>query len=205
MAHPDILIAAAARPHPTEDVSGDIWHVDWRANSCRIAVIDGLGHGPDALAAATRARGVLAEAPQTGAVEILRRCHDALKGTRGAAVGIATVEPAAGRVTYVGVGNVEARLVTPDRSTSLPSARGIVGLVLPTIRPVVAPLGTGWLLLIHSDGVSGRIELTDLPTPDESDPQHLADAILARWGRTTDDATIVVACPAPSGGSRSGS
>jgi serine/threonine protein phosphatase PrpC len=114
-------------------------------------------------------------------------------------MGIATVEPAADRVTYAGVGNVEARLVAPGRSTSLPSARGIVGSVLPTIRPVVAPLGTGWLLLIHSDGISDRIDVTDLPPSDESDPQRLADAILARWGRATDDATIVVARPSSFG------
>ncbi|MEA2593572.1 MAG: hypothetical protein QOF01_41 [Thermomicrobiales bacterium] len=199
MADNEILIAAATRPYPTEVVSGDAWHVDWHPAGCRIAVIDGLGHGPDAAAAATRAREVLVDAPDSDAVEVLRRCHEALKGTRGAAMGIATVEPAADRVTYAGVGNVEARLVAPGRSTSLPSARGIVGSVLPTIRPVVAPLGTGWLLLIHSDGISDRIDVTDLPPSDESDPQRLADAILARWGRATDDATIVVARPSSIG------
>jgi serine phosphatase RsbU (regulator of sigma subunit) len=198
MAAGDILIAAAARAYPTEVVSGDVWHVDWIGTTCRIAVIDGLGHGPDAASAATRARDVIAAAPDVDAAEVLRRCHAALKGTRGAAVGIAGVDPAADRVAFAGIGNVEARLVTPERSTSLPSARGIVGSVLPTVRPAVSRLGTDWLLLIHTDGVSDRIDVTDLTEAVRSDPQQLANALLTRWGRATDDATIVVAYPARS-------
>jgi hypothetical protein len=198
MASNDILIAAAAHPYPTEVVSGDVWHVDRIPTGVRLAVIDGLGHGPDAATAAERARGVLAAAPEADAEEALRLCHEALRGTRGAAIGIAMIEPDANSVTYAGVGNVEARLVNPGRSTSLPSARGIVGSVLPTVRPVVALLGDAWVLLVHTDGVSDRMDVSDLPDAADIGPQRLADAILARWGRHTDDATIVVACPASS-------
>ena len=197
MAHRAILIAAAARPHPTEVVSGDAWHVDWTAAGCRIAVVDGLGHGPDAAAAAARAGAVLAAAPHASPGEALRLCHDALRGTRGAAVGIAAIEPALGLLTFAGVGNVEARLVAGRRTLRLPSSRGIVGAVLPTLRPLQAALEPGWLLILHSDGVSDRFDLQEIPAA-SGDPQRLADAILARWGRATDDATVVVAQPATS-------
>ena len=72
------------------------------------------------------------------------------------------------------------------------------GSVLPTIRPVVALLGTAWVLLIHTDGVSDRMDVLNLPDAMDAGPQRLANAILTRWGRHTDDATIVVACPASS-------
>src|SRR5215207_10694276 len=135
MASPGFLIAAAARPHPTEVVSGDIWHVDWLATGCRIAVIDGLGHGPDAAFAAQQAGDTLALSPNLGPADALRVCHQALSGTRGAAIGIALIETSMGTLTYAGVGNVEARVVTPEKVSLLASSRGIVGSILPTIRP----------------------------------------------------------------------
>lgn len=195
MATGGILIAAATRPHPTEVVSGDVWHVDPQPNGCRIAVIDGLGHGPQATAAAERARDVLAASPELDAVAVLRRCHDALRGTRGAAIGIATIEPASGRLTYAGVGNVEARVIAGGRTVRLASSRGIVGATLPTIRPVAMALDPGWTFLIHSDGVSDRFDLRDLGETDRMGIQELADLVLGRWGRATDDASIVVARP----------
>ena len=119
-----------------------------------------------------------------------------------AAIGIATIEPAAHRVTFAGIGNVEARLVSEGRSMSLPAARGIVGSVLPTVRPVVSPLRTDWLLLIHSDGISDRLDVSELTATGKSHPQWLANSILTRWGRSTDDATIVVLCRTASGPAR---
>jgi serine phosphatase RsbU (regulator of sigma subunit) len=192
-----ILIAAAARPHPTELVSGDAWHVDWYAAGCRLAVVDGLGHGPDAAAAAARAVQILVASPQASPGEALRLCHDALRGTRGAAVGIATVESAIGRLTYAGVGNIGARLIAGGRALRLPSSRGIVGAILPTIRPFHAALEAGWLLLLHSDGVSDRFDVGEGPPGDACDLQRLADSTLAHWGRSTDDATVVAARLAP--------
>ena len=52
MAQDSISIVAATRPHPHETLCGDLWTVQWAADSsCRLAVIDGLGHGPVARAA----------------------------------------------------------------------------------------------------------------------------------------------------------
>jgi serine phosphatase RsbU (regulator of sigma subunit) len=195
MADHGILIATAARPHPTETINGDAWHVDWHTDGCRIAVIDGLGHGPEAAAAASRAREVLTASPDANPVDALRLCHEALRATRGAAIGIATIAPPVMRVTYAGVGNVEARLITSGRTLRLPSSRGIVGAVLPTIRPIEATLEPEWLLLIHSDGVSERIDLSGISDVHVADLQSLADSVLTRWGRTADDATVVLARP----------
>jgi hypothetical protein len=51
------------------------------------------------------------------------------------------------------------------------------------------------LIVIHSDGGSGRHELAPLVTAAGHDLQALADSILAQWGHITDDATAVIASP----------
>lgn len=52
MADRPIQIGVAERPHPAETVNGDAYAVHWtgsgRDMTCRITVIDGLGHGPEA-------------------------------------------------------------------------------------------------------------------------------------------------------------
>lgn len=193
MAPIPLLIGSAVRPYPTEDVSGDVWHVDWRPAGCRIAVIDGLGHGPAAAAAATTARDALAASPDDPPDEALRRCHAALHGTRGAAIAIAAIDLSTARLTFAGVGNVAGRHHGAGRMQHVVSSRGIVGAMLPTIRPVVVELAADWILILHTDGVSDRFDLGDLGDAIDLDAQPLANFILARWGRATDDACVVVA------------
>jgi len=188
-----ILIAAASRPYPTEVANGDAWHVDWQPSGCRIAVIDGLGHGPAAAEAASRARDALVDAPEADPIEGLRRCHGALRGSRGAAVSVITLDVIDNRLTYAGVGNVDARLMANGRTVRMPSMRGIVGATLPTLRSFEEALPPGWILFVHTDGIKDRFDPEELLEADRAEPQRLADAILARWGRATDDATIVVA------------
>jgi hypothetical protein len=67
--------------------------------------------------------------------------------------------------------------------------------VLPTLHPVIRPLVAPWGLLIHTDGVSHRFDVAELLAATEDDIDQLAPAILARWARATDDATVVAARP----------
>ena len=196
MARQPVRVAAASRPYPGEVANGDAWQVDWHEGACRIAVVDGLGHGPEAASISTAALGLLAERPDLSPAEGLRACHLALSKTRGAAMLIAWIKPAAGELVYAGVGNVEAHLWQDGRQQRLVAYRGIVGTATPTIRPFSLALGSEWLLLIHTDGIRARFEADKLPEELLTDPQRLADGILLGWGREMDDATVVVAAPA---------
>jgi hypothetical protein len=181
-------------------VSGDAWQVDWHAGVCRLTVVDGLGHGPLAAEAARRATEGLATAPALDPLQALSLCHDLLRGTRGAAISVASIDVGAGRLRYCGVGNVEARLFQGERPARLLIARGIVGAVMPRLRTEELELGPGWLLLVHTDGVSSRMAPETLPEFAERRPQVLADALLAGWAHVTDDATVVVVSPAAAPG-----
>ena len=194
MAEHPIAIAVAARPYPGEAVNGDAWQVDCDGDICRIAVIDGLGHGPQAAAAAMAATTDLAAHPGYDPAAAVQSCHEALKGTRGAALLVARINVAAGKLTFAGVGNVEGQLWQNGRTQHLVSDRGIVGSVLPRLRPVTVPLEANWLLLMYTDGIRNRFDL-NAPRETAPDGPGCAEALLDGWSRSTDDATVLVAQP----------
>jgi serine phosphatase RsbU (regulator of sigma subunit) len=191
-----IDIAVAARPHPDETVNGDAATVQWLDGVCRVSVIDGLGHGPAAAFASGRAVEVLDADPSLSPSEAIRRCHAALVGTRGAAMAVASLDPARGDLIFAGVGNIEAHLWQNGRRERPISYRGIVGSVLPTIRTFTLSFSGDWTFVMHSDGVSARIDIEALTSQTPWEPEAVAQAILARYARASDDATVVVARPA---------
>jgi len=191
-----LIVAVAARPHPNEEISGDGWAVHWHQNACRIALIDGLGHGPDAAAAADRARSVLDASPAMPPVEAIRQCHDALGATRGAAMAVVTIDAQSPAYQYSAVGNVEAQFWNGERIRRPITHRGIVGRSLPTVRGESVSIdATDWVFLLYSDGIRDRFALETMPEFVERDAQALADRILCDWSRDTDDATVIVVMP----------
>lgn len=188
-----ITIGAATRCYPGEVMNGDGWAVHCGARTCRIALIDGLGHGPEAAAAAQAACDALGAHPDALAVEALGLCHRALIGTRGAAISIAVIDPGNAELTYAGVGNVEGRVWQGDWEQRLTIYRGIVGKVMPTVRPLTIALEDDWLLLMHTDGITSRFALPRTMPLGGGSPQMLADRLLQEAGKGIDDATIVVA------------
>jgi len=187
-----LTIGAASRPLPGETANGDGWRVDWVGSTCRIAVIDGLGHGPEAALATSVALAELERYPDLAPVPALHRCHEALRGTRGAVISIAAIDCNQPQLIYAGVGNVEARLWHPEQEQRPTAYRGIVGSALRTLRPFDYSLGDGWLLFMYSDGIHDRFQVADLLATYGRQPQALADALLAQSARQTDDATILV-------------
>jgi hypothetical protein len=106
---------------------------------------------------------------------------------------IAQIDPVAGQLTFAGVGNVEAQLWQP-RGTERPiTFRGIVGVTMPTVRSFQIVLDQSWVFVMHTDGVSARFDVGELVRSAEVDPQRLAETILHQWGRTHDDAAVLIA------------
>ncbi len=193
MADRPISIGVASRPYPGEIVSGDAQAVHWVGEVCRIAVIDGLGHGPQAAEAAACAVGVLDRHPELDPAEALRQCHTALLGTRGAAMSVARLDLAKGVLVYAGIGNVDAHLWQGGRHERLIVYRGVVGSAMRTIRPFTLRLAEEWTFLIHSDGISARADITAVGIPEPWEPEPLALAVLEQYGRQHDDALALVA------------
>jgi hypothetical protein len=104
--------ATAGRPHPGEHVSGDQpIAVEIDAGAALFGVLDGLGHGAEAAAAAVRAVDTLKDARAKRLEVLVQLCHRVLGGTRGVAMTLARVDFAEGTLAWTGVGNVCADLV----------------------------------------------------------------------------------------------
>jgi negative regulator of sigma-B (phosphoserine phosphatase) len=186
----------AARPLPGERESGDVSVVRPLDDGMLIAVIDGLGHGPEAAAAAQRAAAVLADHEAAEVSELFEACHAGLRRTRGAAISLARLRRGGGAVAWLGVGNVEARLLRAD-----PEARpatesplllgGVVGHgSLPRLRATHTTLAEGDTLVFSTDGVSpGFLDLVTRAL----EPREIAARVLQVHGRDSDDALVLVA------------
>lgn len=177
----------ASTPIAGQTSSGDRGVVVEFPGGALVAAIDGLGHGHDACVAADEAALVLEDDPSAPVDELVQRCHTRLKNTRGAVMTLASVH--AGAITWLGVGNVEGLLVRPGGIDAVPHRGGIVGYQLPALvarRITVAP---GDTLVLATDGIRAgfRAEV------DLRDPQTIADAVLSKYGKSNDDACVVVA------------
>ena len=180
---------------PGERESGDLHLVKPVGGGVLVAVVDGLGHGAAAAAAARAAVATLNRHAQESVLPLLQRCHQALAGTRGAVVSVALFDRADGSMTWLGVGNVEGVLLYADAGERrgrerLVTRGGIVGSELPPLRAEVLDVAPGDTLVLATDGIQSGFA-DDLAV--DAAPQQLADQILARSGKRTDDALVLVA------------
>jgi phosphoserine phosphatase RsbX len=185
----------AQRAMPGQAVSGDLHLVQPFPHGVLVAVVDGLGHGEEAAVAAQAAMAALVPRADHSALVLMKHCHEALHGTRGAALTLASFNELDGTVTWLGVGNVDGVVLraqpqaAPTRDYVLLHG-GVVGLQLPPLRAFILPVAPGDTLIMATDGVRpGFAEGLPLKEP----PQQLADRILARDGKGTDDALVLVA------------
>jgi negative regulator of sigma-B (phosphoserine phosphatase) len=184
-------IAAATMPGETE--SGDRYWAGVVSNGMVFAVIDGLGHGPAAAAAAGIAIATLDQHIGDPVTQLLHHCHEALRGSRGVTMSLAAFNTEEAMLTWIGVGNVECALL--HRDVGLPCDKlllrnGVVGVRSPGPRAEELPVRPGDILTMVTDGVTaeraicismrGRLEA-------------MADGILADGGKGTDDALVLVA------------
>jgi anti-sigma regulatory factor (Ser/Thr protein kinase) len=182
-----------SRPHPGEDKNGDAYFISARGRQTLLAVIDGLGHGPGAKQAADVAVDQLDDWLGEPLDEVLPALHNALRSTRGAVIGAAIIDRAAGRFHYSGVGNVMVRVYGAPEHTSPVSANGTLGARLGQLRVWTYPWTEGATLIMASDGVSASWDIESYPGLLQRTPQLLAGILMRDYGRNADDATVLVA------------
>jgi phosphoserine phosphatase RsbX len=184
----------AARCRLGEVTSGDLAVVNVVPDGALVAGIDGLGHGSEAARAAHRAAAVMRESPGDDLVRLVERCHRALRGTRGAAISVAFVSASESRMTWLGVGNVEGRVLSGDPAATRPKGslalgRGVPGYELPPVRAATITVQPGDVLLLATDGVdAGFADTLDL----SGSSQTISERILSDHWKPSDDALVIV-------------
>ena len=185
----------ATRPLDGEAESGDRGLVVATADAALVAAIDGLGHGREAGRAAESAVETLRKFADESLVALAERCHAALRHSRGAVLSLARFSARDDTVTWIGVGNVEGRLVHSDGSgavsvESLIPARGIAGDHLPELDEATLPIDPGDLVLLATDGIDPAFADSLRP---HGTAEELAARILADHSKPHDDALVVAA------------
>ena len=171
--------------------SGDRCLVKTFTQGALVAVADGLGHGPEAAVAARTAMETLEADADLPVTELLRRCHDQLRPTRGAALSLASFDARKQTMAWVGVGNVDGVLVRASpmaRMERLLLLGGVVGRRLPHVHASVLTVSPGDTLILVTDGIRGDFA-ERLPM---GGPAPSAERILARHAMDTDDALVLV-------------
>ncbi len=190
---PPIAWGVSSRALGGAAVSGDLHVVVPRQQSMLVAAIDGIGHGTEAAHAARVAASVLVHHAEEPLIPLMQRCHQELRGTRGVVLSMASFDLRRDTMIWLGVGNVEAALFRASRLANPPRASlvlrgGVVGYQIPSLRAAEYGIQAGDVLVFATDGV--RSDFTAY-SPLGCDMQEAADAMLARYGKDTDDAMVL--------------
>jgi hypothetical protein len=189
-----IDIGVAYRTLKGEQESGDAWVLAPFDGGVLFAVIDGLGHGPEAAHPAQLARRALQAEPHTDLVSLIGRCHIALRHTRGAVMTLVQIHLPDPSMTWVAVGNVEGRLMrgrASHPSEAVLLMGGVVGYQLPALKPATLALHPGDTVMLATDGL--RAAALETLSEHSASAQEQADSLLATHGRDTDDALVLIA------------
>jgi serine phosphatase RsbU (regulator of sigma subunit) len=161
-----------------------------------MGVLDGLGHGAEAAEAAKRGVDVLRSGRAEPLDVLVRRCHSALSGTRGAAMTLAHIDFRSDTLSWIGIGNVAADLVAKhpgglEVRSSARLAGGIVGYRIPeALTPQQVPIRPGDLLVMASDGiVEDHLDGIDF----SASSLTIANQILHAHVKGNDDALVLAA------------
>lgn len=180
----------AMSTYPGEQESGDCYLVREAGDAVLLAVVDALGHGEEAAEVGRTAAAALTDRVDRPLVELVRRCHEALAGSRGAAVTLASLQ--AGALTWLAVGNVEGVLTRPDgRPRYVVQRGGVVGSRLPALQVDTEEVAAGDVLLLATDGIdpgfASVVDATGLPDR----AQAIAGEVHRKFATGGDDALVL--------------
>jgi negative regulator of sigma-B (phosphoserine phosphatase) len=181
-------VAHVSIPKVGEHMNGDAVLVRRSASGdLLLAVLDGLGHGPNAAKASQLAITWLQTADLTQPLStIMQAVHAQLRETRGAAGTLCIVRGE--RLEGCAVGNVQFSCM--NATVPMVLSAGVLGQRLPKLRVCEAVLRPGARIALFSDGISSKFRL------DESRqlrPQQACEVTIERHRKKEDDATILIA------------
>jgi negative regulator of sigma-B (phosphoserine phosphatase) len=182
--------SSTIRPFPGESVSGDAVVVRPLEDGIFVAIVDVLGHGPEANELTHVIDRYLSKYGADDVGGVMKRLHQHLQGTRGAAVGLCAINAASGRAVYVGIGNTAMRRFG-NTETRLVSQDGVVGQNMRTPVLQSLQLEAGDVLVLYSDGVSDRFTSEDYPSVLRHPANEVAQNIVQRFGKNHDDAACL--------------
>jgi anti-sigma regulatory factor (Ser/Thr protein kinase) len=176
-----------------ESECGDAWTLTLGQDGFSALLADGLGHGHFAAQAANAAVTAASLGSGRSCARILEAVHDGLRHTRGAAAAVVEVALPRRLMTFAGVGNIAASIVTNGSIRSAVSHNGTLGHQARVFREYSYPWPEQSLLVMHSDGLGSHWSLANYPGLALRHPGVIAGVLYRDFNRGRDDVTVVVA------------
>ncbi|TVQ92209.1 MAG: hypothetical protein EA397_07570 [Deltaproteobacteria bacterium] len=179
------------RPHPEESLSGDDAAIVRTETHLTLILADGLGHGPEARKAATIACRCCTQHADLRPDQALRECDLSLRGSRGSAVAVVSVNLQTDAVSASIAGNVRVGLYGPDGGQRVPYTPSVLGRGRGRPPQLSTFPRRGRTLVLFTDGLPDRTD----PSLDRAGllgwPLGLAWRLLDRHHNGRDDATVL--------------
>jgi len=162
------------------DVRADGWHL--------LALVDALGHGPDAALSAAAASKAAEAARGQALASVFEAVHRALPRMRGVVMAAVLLEGE--QATFAGVGNIE--VFAPEGISRPVSLAGTLGSGAYRFRSFPLKLEVGQRWALASDGIKAReggvlfARFRGLP------PGQLAEVMVEQAGRSHDDVGVLI-------------
>jgi negative regulator of sigma-B (phosphoserine phosphatase) len=183
------------RPCDGETLSGDAALVHCDDDGVLVALIDVLGHGPDAHELAVQLSGELSKwlngSSSPSPERALAVLHESARGTRGAVAAVAWLNSRTLEGSVVGIGNVRCRLFGSVART-VEFREGVLGCRMRSLASTSFVLRAPDVLLLFSDGVPGRFKVSEYPSLTLDPAPAIASNIVRRFGKGIDDASCAV-------------
>jgi anti-sigma regulatory factor (Ser/Thr protein kinase) len=175
-----------------ETECGDDWTVTHSRDGSAVFIVDGLGHGHDAAQAADQALKAYTEFSQYPPLEVMQAIQPRLRATRGAAAALAVIDAPNSLVRFCGIGNISGAVIEGDQSRHMVSMNGTLGHEGHRFREFTYPWSPDSLVVLHTDGLSARWDLSTYVGLQQRHPSLIAGVLYRDMSRARDDATCVV-------------
>lgn len=190
-------------PKHNEQLCGDGCAMVIDGNNCYLIVLDGLGHGASANEASFQAADSFLARHALEPAANLRLIHKDIRKTRGAVGSIIHVSTTRKKLSYCGIGNITGKLYTLNgavlsnaASRNIISYNGIIGHNIPaTFSSQLLDWNSSNLMVLHSDGILTRWDLSKYPNLHRHNSSIMAAVIYRDYCRHTDDSLVVIVRP----------
>lgn len=179
-------------PMPGETTCGDACDALDDAIGRTLIVADGLGHGPEAAAAAVEAMRLFRSHHERPIPELLQILHGGLRATRGAAVAVARFDVPQRTLHYGGIGNISGAIFDGTDVRRMVSHAGTAGHNARKIQVFDYAYEQG-IVVMASDGLVSGWSLSRYPGLTQAHPALIAAILYRDFSRRRDDCTVLVA------------
>lgn len=189
-------VAIYGRTLTGESVSGDDAAFARTEETLTIAVLDGLGHGPPAREASRAGIDAARALGSRSLSELFDAAGTAMRRTRGAVIAVARIDERTMTIEHAGIGNIRTQIIGPKHASVLSSAPGVLGHAEPArrrLREEHVRLEPQDIVVMSTDGIAHRATLANTSELLRKHPMFAAHALSKAFGKTTDDALVLVA------------